>query len=207
MLNMKVGEFVNVHFAQTLTIAKKMRVHGKKMEDVVVIEKIPRSMTPKFDYVVCSIEESNDLDTLSIDVLQSNLLVREQRMNDHFVEEQSRGRGRGRGGFKGRGRGRGRQSFDKYTIECYNCHKLGHFQYECPNKETETKAHYAEASGEILLIVHVDVKEASKEELWFPVSGCSNHMCGKKELFSKLDESFSTSVKLGDNSSMAVIGK
>ncbi|RVW23094.1 Retrovirus-related Pol polyprotein from transposon TNT 1-94 [Vitis vinifera] len=134
MLNTKVGESVNEHFAQTLTITNKMRVHGKKMEDVVVIEKISRSMTPKFDYVVCSIEESNDLDTLSIDVLQSSLL------------------------------------------------------------ETETKAHYAEASGEILLIVHVDVKEASKEELWFPDSGCSNHMCGKKELFSKLDESFSTSV-------------
>ena len=207
MLNTKVGESVNEHFAQTLTITNKMRVHGKKMEDVVVIEKISRSMTPKFDYVVCSIEESNDLDTLSIDVLQSSLLVREQRMNGHFVEEQSRGRGRGRGGFKGRERGRGRQSFDKSTIECYNCHKLGHFQYECPNKETETKAHYAEASGEILLIVHVDVKEASKEELWFPDSGCSNHMCGKKELFSKLDESFSTSVKLGDNSSIVVIGK
>ena len=29
-----------------------MRVHGEKMEDVVVIEKIMRSMTPKFDYVV-----------------------------------------------------------------------------------------------------------------------------------------------------------
>jgi len=36
---------------------------------VVVIEKILRSMTPKFDYVVCSIEESNDIDILSIDEL------------------------------------------------------------------------------------------------------------------------------------------
>ena len=204
---MKVGEAVIEHFAQTLTIANKMRVHGEKMEDVVVIEKILRYMAPKFDYVVCSIEESNDLNTLSIDVLQSSLLVHEQRMNGYFVEEQSRGRGRGRGGFRGRGRCRGGQSFDKSTIECQNCHKLGHFQYECPNKETETNAHYAEASGEILLMVHVDVKEASKEELWFPDSGCSNHMCGKKELFSRLDESFSTSVKLGDNSSMVVIRK
>lgn len=55
-------------------------------------------------------------------------------------------------------------------------------------------------------MAHVDVKEASKEELWFLDSSCSNHMCGKKEK-SRLDESFSTSVKLGDNSSMAAIGK
>ena len=102
MLNMKVGESVNEYFARTLTIANNMRVHGEKMEDVVITEKILRSMTPKFDYVVYSIEESNDLDTLSIDVLQSSLLVHEQRMNGHFVEEQalkvtyedqSRGRG------------------------------------------------------------------------------------------------------------------
>ncbi|RVX13415.1 hypothetical protein CK203_021053 [Vitis vinifera] len=58
VLNMKVGESVNEYFARTLTIANKMRVHGEKMVDVVVIEKILRSMTPKFNYVVCSIEES-----------------------------------------------------------------------------------------------------------------------------------------------------
>ena len=56
-------------------------------------------------------------------------------------------------------------------------------------------------------MAHANVKEASKEDLWFLDSSCNNHMCGKKELFSRLDESFSTFVKLGDNSSMAVIGK
>ncbi|CAL8163878.1 unnamed protein product [Prunus armeniaca] len=86
------------------------------MGDVAVIEKILRSMISKFDYVVCSIEESNDIDSLSTDELQSSLLVHEQRMNSHAVEElalkgtiggeTSTRRGRGRGGFQGRGRGR-----------------------------------------------------------------------------------------------------
>ncbi|CAL9016699.1 unnamed protein product [Prunus brigantina] len=186
------------------------------MDDVAVIEKILRSMTAKYDYVVCSIEESNDLDALTIDELQSSLLVHEQRMKAHVVEEhalkvtfeESSGeRGRGRGGFRGRGRGGGRRNFDKSTIECYNCHQLGHFQYECPKKETEAKANYAEGNEEILLMAYVGEKEAVKEELWFLDSGCSNHMCGKREFFSDFDGDFREKVKLGDNSSMDVMGK
>ena len=42
------------------------------------------------------------------------------------------GKGRGRGVFRGGcGRGRGRQSLNKSIIECFKCHKLGHFQYQC----------------------------------------------------------------------------
>jgi hypothetical protein len=89
VLHMKMGESVNDYFARTLTIINKMRIHGEYMNDVVVIEKILRSMTPKFDYVVCSIEESNDIDVLSIDELQSSLLVHEQRMSRHTLDEQA----------------------------------------------------------------------------------------------------------------------
>jgi hypothetical protein len=62
---------------RTLIIANEMRIHGEKMDYVVIIEKILRFMTLTYDYVVCSSEESNDLDTLSIDKLQSSLLVYE----------------------------------------------------------------------------------------------------------------------------------
>ena len=36
---------------------------------------------------------------------------------------------------------------------------------------------------------------------------CSNHMCGKRELFSQFDDIFRKSVKLGNNSSLYVMGK
>ncbi|KAM1393926.1 hypothetical protein ACFX2F_030030 [Malus domestica] len=215
MLHMKTGETVNEFFCLTLTIANKRKINGDKLTDVEVIEKILRSMTPKYDYVVCSIEESIDLDLLSIDELQSSLLVHEQRRIGHVMEEQalkvvyeenSGGRGRGRGTFRGRGRGRGRQTFNKSTIECYNCHELWHFQYECPKKDKEAKVNYTEASEEMLLMAYVDAPEV-KEDIWFLDSGCSNHMCGKRELFFDFDESFKESVKLGNNTSMTVLGK
>lgn len=81
VLQMREGEKMDEYFARTLTVANKIKAHGEKMEQVVIIEKILRSMTSRFDYIVCSVEESNDLDVLTIDELQSSLLVHEQRMN------------------------------------------------------------------------------------------------------------------------------
>lgn len=82
-----------------------------------------RSLVSRFNYVVCSIEESSNIDTLTVDELQSSLLVHEQRMKGLIEEEQAmkvsfeerseRGRGRG---WRGRGRGRGRQSFNKALV-------------------------------------------------------------------------------------------
>ncbi|GMP68737.1 hypothetical protein CsSME_00028255 [Camellia sinensis var. sinensis] len=52
-----------------MAIVNKMRIYGDNAEDVTIVEKILRSMTPKFNFVVCSIEESNDVDELSINEL------------------------------------------------------------------------------------------------------------------------------------------
>ncbi|XP_027109120.1 uncharacterized protein LOC113759682 [Coffea eugenioides] len=80
-LHIKSGESVTNFFARTMTIADKMRIYGEKLEDVTILEKVLRSVTPKFNFVVCSIEESKDNDTLSIDELQRSLLVHEQKIN------------------------------------------------------------------------------------------------------------------------------
>jgi hypothetical protein len=173
-------------------------------------------MTSKYDYVVCSIEESNDLDTMSIDELQSSLLVHEQRISRHMNDEQALqithgfqqgGRGGGRGTYRGRGRGRGRFGFDKSILECYYCHELGHFQWECPKRDKEQKANYAETKDEMLLMAFVDSNEIAMEHIWFLDSGRSNHMCGKQNMFFDLDKSFRESMKLGNDSSLTVQGK
>ena len=80
ILGMKEGGKVDDYFARTITIANKMKIHGEKMEQHVIVEKILKTMTSRFNYVVCSIEESNDSPVMSIDELQSSLLVHEQRM-------------------------------------------------------------------------------------------------------------------------------
>ena len=215
-LEMKVGETITEYFARVMTVANKMRIYGETMTDVTICEKILRSLTDKFNYVVCLIEESKDIDTLSIDELQSSLIVHEQKFNRSSgveqvlkvtTDERFGGRGRGRNAYRGRGRGRGRQAFNKATVECYRCHKIGHFQYECPTSDKE--ANYAELNeeDEMLLMSYVELHKAKREDAWFLDSGCSNHMCGDRVMFTELDESFRHSVKLGNNSRMNVVGK
>ncbi|KAH7542401.1 hypothetical protein FEM48_Zijuj02G0069500 [Ziziphus jujuba var. spinosa] len=78
-LRMKLGESVTDFFSRTMAIVNKMRIHGDNMEDVTIVEKILRSMTPKFNFVVCSIEEANDIEELSIDELKTDFDVDEDK--------------------------------------------------------------------------------------------------------------------------------
>lgn len=216
LLAMKEGEKVDSFVGRTLTVVNKMKSNDEKIEQSTVVSKILRSLTPNFNYIVCSIEESNDLSHLSIDELHGSLLVHEQRMQgqqeeEHVLkvaQEDRYGRGRGRGVFRGgRGRGRGRQPLNKALIECFKCHKLGHFQDECPN--WEKKAYYAELEeeDELLLMSYTELHQTKKEEVWFLDSGCSNHMTGNKKWFSDLEEVVNRTVKLGNDMRMAVVAK
>ncbi|GAU15733.1 hypothetical protein TSUD_235460 [Trifolium subterraneum] len=214
ILVMKEGESVDEYFGRVLTIANRMAAHGERLTAVTIVEKILRSMHPKFNHVVCSIEISCDVTSLSVEELQSSLIVHEQRMKgqQECVEEQAlkvsstvrgNGRGRGRGSFRGRGRGRQ----NKESIECFKCHKLGHYKNECP--DWGENANYAEFDyeEETLLMARTDQDGVIKEETWYVDSGCSNHMIGNKDWLYDFDPSFRDSVRLGNDAKMSVMGK
>ena len=125
-LEMRSGEGVTEDFSKVMTVANKMRIYGEYMQDVKVVEKILRSLTEKFNYVICFIEKSKDIDALTVDELQSLLIVHEQKFQRRNGEEQALkvtsegGRGRGRRTYKKRGRSRA--DFNKAIVECYRCH-------------------------------------------------------------------------------------
>lgn len=127
VLEMKKGESIVEYFTRVMSVANQMRSNGEEMPDSKIIQKILRTLTERFTYVVVSIEESKDTSAMTVDELQSSLVVHEQkfkrldRKEDHVLKVSTESGTRGRGGRsygRGRGRGRGRQSFNKATVEC-----------------------------------------------------------------------------------------
>ncbi|XP_050875419.1 uncharacterized protein LOC127079050 [Lathyrus oleraceus] len=158
ILKMKEGETINAYFVRTLLIAKRMKACCESLKEADITGKILRSLDTKFNYVVSSIEESNNVDILIVDELKSSILIHEKRMKSLLEETQAlkvtneERDGRGKDTFRGQRRGGGRQFFDKSAVECFKCHSLGHFQYEC--RSSKKRAHYVEidAKDEILLM-------------------------------------------------------
>ncbi|CAL2266688.1 unnamed protein product [Prunus armeniaca] len=98
-----------------------------------------------------------------------------------------------------------------YVVPLVEKHPLGEAEdvvdFEEEEEEKETKMNYAEIEEDMLLMAYIEKKEINSGDTWYLDSDCSNHMSGNKLLFCYLDETFREDVKLGNNTSMCVIGK
>ncbi|WVZ08779.1 hypothetical protein V8G54_022125 [Vigna mungo] len=106
---------------------------------------------------------------------------------------------------------------DKKNIECFVCHKKGHFSYECCfNKEVQNKkgknreAHLVEEesySKPLILMVATNTERTeAAQNIWYVDSGCSNHMTYNRSWLTNLDESKKSKVRVTDNSTLKVEG-
>jgi gag-polypeptide of LTR copia-type len=80
-LQMNKEETIQVFLSRVQTVVNQIRVFGDTMEEKIVVAKVLRSLTPKFDLVVAVIEESKNLDTYSFNELMGSLQTHESRMS------------------------------------------------------------------------------------------------------------------------------
>ncbi|XP_076937453.1 uncharacterized protein LOC143605097 [Bidens hawaiensis] len=92
ILEMKNDETIPEYFGRVLTVSNQMRSNGEEMTDTKIVGKILRTLSEKYMYVVVSIKESKDVEAMTVEELQSSLIVHEQkfkkgeREDDHALK-------------------------------------------------------------------------------------------------------------------------
>jgi hypothetical protein len=81
-LHMLESKNISEYFAKVLAIYNQMKRYGEKMEETRVVEKILHSQQKKFYYVVVAIEESQNMDFLSIQGFIGELQAHEKIVNE-----------------------------------------------------------------------------------------------------------------------------
>ena len=84
---METTETVDVYINKVLALTNQMKTNGETYSEQTKVEKILRSLTPRFEHFVAAIEEANDISKMIVRLLSGSLRAHEQRMNDNKIEK------------------------------------------------------------------------------------------------------------------------
>jgi len=81
-MQMSDQESVAEYFTRMLTLTNQMKNYGDKIKYTIIVDKILRTSTPRFDHIVVAIEQGRDLEGMKVEELQGILEAQDMRLNE-----------------------------------------------------------------------------------------------------------------------------
>ncbi|XP_012570216.1 uncharacterized protein [Cicer arietinum] len=215
LLHMENNENVTDYFNQVQIIINQMKANGEVMTEVMIIEKISRTLTQRYDHIMVEIEELKNLDTMKLEDLQSSLKAHELRVKERYkahtqtqalqaqISKKSNQDGVKNKKWKSKSKWHQKQDQDE---------EAGGSRNECRSKKVQRDDGEAQLtqtdssdSNEVLLMASTSMEDDCPE-LWYLDTGCSNHMTEHKDWFISIDEKVKREIKFVDNNTVTTEG-
>ncbi|XP_050878702.1 uncharacterized protein LOC127082500 [Lathyrus oleraceus] len=84
---MKEDESVVDFFSRLMLLMNQVKVYGESLNDLKKIEKVLRSLTANFDYIIVSIKESKNLAKMKLEEVQAFLEAHEMKLKKKELRE------------------------------------------------------------------------------------------------------------------------
>ncbi|RVW24539.1 Retrovirus-related Pol polyprotein from transposon TNT 1-94 [Vitis vinifera] len=218
LMKMKDDESVKDYSGRLMDVVNQMRLLGEAFTDQKVVEKIMVSMPQKFEAKISAIEESCDLQTLTIVELTSKLHAQEQRVlmrSDEATEGafQANHKGNNSGNLQGKkffknnkGKTKGSSRKGKFS-SCSHCRRTNHAEKDCWHKEQNASVTEEDKNDDEHLFMASQALSSHELNTWLIDIGCTSHMTKYLSIFTSIDRSVQPKVKLGNGEVVQAKGK
>ncbi|XP_059312753.1 uncharacterized protein LOC132063969 [Lycium ferocissimum] len=210
-----------------MVVVNRLRRYREEVDDVHVVEKILRFLTPKFDFVVCAIKETKDLDSMTIEQLEGSLQAHEEKIKmrqeeplEQLLKTQASFKNfEGEKSYRGNGREEVMALVEEEgplaTPSIMKGEANNHLEVLVVDKEEEEdlaiisvpkkqeKVNLVDdkkEEGESTLLMAPKEEDSDDCSSWCLDNGASNHMCGCKDIFVELTKKVAGNVSFGDTS-------